>query len=131
MIRMSHKKAFNRRGFTLIEVLVAMVILSLSLLATIKVASSVTLSAIALQDKTIAQWVAMNKIVELRLAKVLPKVGRSNGEDEMAGLDWRWDMEVKETAYTGLREVTVGVKRASEDRDAAPTASVISLIGEL
>ena len=121
----------HKKGFTLIEVLVAMVILSLSLLAAIKVASGVTRSAIDLQDITIAQWVAMNKIVELRLAKALPKKGRSNGQDEMAGRDWRWDIIVNETPYAKLREVHVEVKPATDDADAPATTTVISLIGEL
>ena len=47
-------------GFTLIDVPVAMAVLSLSLLAAIKVASEVASSAIHMQDMTYAQWVAMN-----------------------------------------------------------------------
>ncbi len=121
----------HKKGFTLIEVLVAMVILSLSLLAAIKVASGVTRSAIDLQEITIAQWVAMNKVVELRLAKTLPKTGRTNGQDEMAGRDWRWDIVVNETPYPKLREVHVSVKPASEEADGPVTTTVISLIGEL
>ncbi len=121
----------HSKGFTLIEVLVAMVILSLSLLAAIKVASAVTRSAIDLQDITIAHWVAMNKVVELRLAKALPRTGRSNGQDEMAGREWRWDILVAETPYPKLREVRVEVKPATDDADAPPTTTVISLISKL
>ena len=124
-------KLKQKNGFTLLEVLVAMVILSISLLAAIKVATEVTNSAIYLQDKTIAQWVAMNKIAEMRLAKNLPKPGKSNGEEEMAGRTWRWDILVKNTAYLKLREVEVGVKPASDDSDEAHTVVVISLLGEL
>ncbi len=124
-------KRKHKNGFTLIEVLVAMVILSISLLAAIKVATEVTNSAIYLQDKTIAQWVAMNKVAEMRLARKLPKMGRSNGEEDMAGRTWRWDILVKNTAYSTLREVEVGVKPASEDSDEPPTVVVISLLGEL
>mgnify|MGYP001828868214 CR=1 FL=1 len=121
----------RKKGFTLLEVLVAMVILSISLLAAIKVASEVTNSAIYLQEKTIAQWVAMNKVAEMRLAKKLPKAGRTNGEDEMGGRSWRWDILVKNTAYSGLREIEVGVKPANEDIDEPHTVVVISLVGEL
>ena len=128
---MPGRKRIKQQGFTLLEVLVAMVILSISLLAAIKVASEVTNSAIYLQDKTIAQWVAMNKVAEMRLAKELPKAGRSNGEEDMAGRSWRWDILVKNTAYPTLREVEVGVKPASDDSDEAPTVVVISLLGEL
>ena len=124
-------KSKHKNGFTLIEVLVAMVIVSLALLAATKVVSGVTHSAIDLQDITIAQWVAMNKVVELRLAKSLPKTGRTNGRDEMAGRDWRWDIIVTETPYPKLREVRVEVKPEADGADAPPTRTVISLIGEL
>jgi len=125
------KQHGRRRGFTLLEVLVAMVILSVSLLAAIKVASEVTNSAIYLQEKTIAQWVAMNKVAEIRLSKKLPKTGSSNGEEEMAGRSWRWDILVKNTAYSRLREIEVGVKPASDDGDEPHTVVLISLVGEL
>ena len=125
------KQPIHSRGFTLLEVLVAMVILSISLMAAIKVVSSVTNSAIYLQDKTIAQWVAMNKLTEMRLAKQLPKEGKSNGEEEMAGRTWRWDILVTNTAYPTLRQVEVGVKPAVEESDSPPTVVVISLLGEL
>jgi len=125
------RKSKHKTGFTLIEVLIALVILSLSLMAAIKVASGVTRSAIDLQEITIAQWVAMNKLVELRLAKSLPRTGRTNGQDEMAGRDWRWDIIVNETPYPKLREVRVEVKPLADGADAPATTSVISLIGEL
>ena len=116
----------------MLEVLVAMVILSISLLAAIKVASEVTNSAIYLQDKTIAQWVAMNKVVEMRLAKKLPKEGKSNGEDEMAGRSWRWDITIEKTELSPrLRVAHVAIKPASDDSDAAPTVLVTSFLGEL
>ncbi len=121
----------RQSAFTLLEVLVALVVLSFSLLAAIKVATAVTNSAIYLQDKTIAQWVAMNKVAELRLQGKLPAKGSTDGEDEMAGRVWRWDLEVKETSYPTLREIEVAVKPAAEDKDEPPTVLVRSLLGDL
>ncbi len=121
----------RRQGFTLLEVLVAMVVLSVSLLAAIKVASEVATSAGYLQDKTIAQWVAMNKVAEMRLAKGLPGDGRAQGEEEMAGRSWRWKITFKKTPYAALREAEVAVQPANDDKDAAPTVIVRSLIGTI
>lgn len=118
-------------GFTLLEVLVAMVILSISLLAAIKVASEVTNSAIYLQDKTIAQWVAMNKVAEIRLAKGIPGDGRSEGEEEMAGRSWRWKITFKKTPYSALKEAEVAVNPVTDSKDDPPTVVVRSLIGSL
>ena len=127
----SARKGIDQNGFTLIEVLVAMVILSISLMAAIKVVSEVTRSASYLQDKTIAQWVAVNKLTEMRLAKEVPKAGHYDGEDEMAGRTWHWDIEVKTTFDPRLRLVNVGVKPASDSKDEAPTVVVISYLSEL
>lgn len=118
-------------GFTLIEVLVAFLVLALSVAVLMKASGAVSRSAIQLKEKTIAQWVAMNKMVELRLAKKVPEVGRSNGEDEMANKSWRWDIEVKKTEFPDLRQVQISVKRADEDKDAAPSATIISMVGKL
>lgn len=121
----------SQTGFTLLEVLIAMVILSVSLLAAIKVVSEVTSSAIYMQDKTIAQWVAMNKVAEIRLAKGIPGDGRSEGEEEMAGRSWRWKINLKKTPYPALREAEVEVRQASESKDAPATIVLRTLIGSL
>jgi len=116
-------------GFTLLEVLIAMVILSVSLLAAIKVVTEVTSSASYMQDKTIAQWVAMNKVAEMRLAKGLPGDGRSEGEEEMAGRIWKWRIVFKKTPYPAVREAEVEVRTATETKDDPPTIVLRTLVG--
>lgn len=126
---MWHRAAQN--GFTLLEVLIAMVILAVSLLAAIKVATEVTSSAIYLQDKTIAQWVGMNKMAELRLSKGVPVDGRNDGIDEMAGREWRWKINIKKTPYPALKELEVEVRPANESKDEPATIVLRSLIGNV
>jgi len=123
------RHATRHTGFTLIEVLVAMAVLSLSLLAAIKVASEVATSAIHLQDKTYAQWVAMNKVAEQRLQTVWPAPGRSNGELEMAGRSWHWQMEIKTTEDPNVRRLEVGVMPETEKDSKTPTAFVTAFVG--
>lgn len=118
------------RGFTLVEVLVALAVLSLGLIAVIKVVSEVSLSAIQLQDKTYAQWVALNKIAEMRLQTAWPATGKSNGTTEMAGRNWRWVMEVKNTDDSGVRRLEVSVNPASEPQDAPATETVVAFLGK-
>lgn len=121
----------SQLGFTLLEVLIAMVILSVSLLAAIKVVSEVTSSAIYMQDKTMAQWVAMNKVAEIRLAKGLPGDGRSEGEEEMAGRSWKWKITLKKTPYPAVREAEVEVRLASESKDEPATIMLRILVGSV
>lgn len=102
----------RKRGFTLIEALVALFIVSIALFA---MTSKVSLSAkIAgkTERSTYGRWIAMNAITELRLKPGLPKEGRSDGDEEMAGRDWRWDMEISNTPVEGLRRVDVSVSLA-------------------
>src|SRR5262245_49069037 len=72
------------RGFTLIEVMAALVIVSLGMLAVIQAVSETANNGAYLRDKSVAHWVAMNRITELRLAAQPPTVGESSGEVEMA-----------------------------------------------
>ena len=119
----------SQTGFTLLEVLVAMVILAVSLLAAIKVATEVTSSAIYLQDKTIAQWVGMNKMAELRLSKGVPVNGRVDGTEEMAGREWSWRIVFKKTPYPALKDIEVEVRPATDSKDEPPTIVLRALIG--
>ena len=116
-------------GFTLLEVLIAMVILSVSLLAAIKVVTEVTSSAIYMQDKTVAQWVAMNKIAEMRLAKGVPGDGRTDGTEEMGGRNWKWRIIFKKTDYPGVQEAAVEVRTESESKEDPPTIVLRTLVG--
>lgn len=118
------------KAFTLIEVLVAMAVISISLLAAIKVASEVTTSAIYMQDKTLAHWVAMNKVAEMRLQQTWPSIGRSNGDVEMADRSWHWKMEVKATEDKDVRRLEVGVMPESEKDAETPTVLLIAFLGK-
>jgi general secretion pathway protein I len=119
----------KQRGFTLMEVLVAMTILSLSLLAVIKVVSEVSTSAMQLQDKTYAQWVALNKVAEMRLQTTWPPVGKSDGDSDLAGRTWHWNMEVKSTDDKDVHKLEVSVNPESDKDNAVPTVSVTAFLG--
>ncbi len=65
----------RHRGFTLLEVLVALAVLAIAMAALIKTGGENTRSAAYLRDKTLAQWVAMNVIAEQRLKAGLAVYG--------------------------------------------------------
>ena len=96
------------RGFTLLEVLIALLILSLALVALIRAAG---LQAQALnhhRDSTLAQWVASNVAAELR-AQGAPPVGRQQGEMRMGPQRWRWQAETSDTDVERVRRMEITV----------------------
>lgn len=106
-----------------------MVILTFGMMAAIKVTSEISLSAIQLQDKTYAQWVALNKVAEMRLQTTWPQTGKSNGTTDMAGRSWRWVMEIKNTDDANVRRLEVSVNPASEPSNATPIIAVTAFVG--
>jgi general secretion pathway protein I len=106
----------NSKGFTLIEVMVALTIVALSLTAVTASLSQMIDAAYAMRERTYASWIAQNRIAELRLADETPNVGASNGEVNYASADWSWRAEIAETGVDDLYRIDVSVSRAgSED----------------
>ena len=103
----------RHRGFTLLEVLIALLILALVLVALIRAAG---LQAQALnhhRDSTLAQWVAANVAAELR-SEGAPPVGRQQGEMQMGPQRWRWLAETEDTDVERLRRIEIRVYAAGE-----------------
>ncbi len=115
------------RGFTLLEVMVALAVIAIGLGAVITEASRNLSNAALLQDKTLAHWIATNKVVEMQVANAWPNTGEDKGDVEMAGRDWYWTVKVEAVAYDRLRRLGVEV-RSDIDSD-RPLASVVAYIG--
>jgi len=115
------------KGFTLIEVMVAMAIAVLALVGVLAAISQMVDAGIAMRDRTYASWIAQNKITEMRLANVIPDVSESNGEVEFADLEWAWTATVSETGVENLFRVDVDVAYAGSPDN---IRSVTGFIGE-
>ena len=107
----------RQRGFTLIEVLIALMVISISLVAIAGEMISMLNAANTMQERTYASWIAQNKIAELRLANVVPEAGSSSGETNYANVDWSWRAVVEETGVENLFRVDVTVSLAGTDYD--------------
>ncbi len=103
------------QGFTLVEVMVALAIIGLSLLAVAAKMGQMIDTANVMRERTYASWIAQNKIAELRLANVLPEVSSSSGEVDYAGSEWGWRAVVSETGVENLFRVDVSVSYAGSD----------------
>lgn len=120
--------AETSRGFTLIEVLAALIIVSLGMLGVIQAVGQTASNSTYLRDKTIAHWVAMNKLTDVRLQRNAPKVDKSSDEVEMAGRTWRWTMEVTQTPVESIRRIDIKV-RTPEMNEKSSMASITGFYG--
>jgi general secretion pathway protein I len=107
--------ARHRRGFTLLEVLIALAILSIGVLAAMRALVVVTQSAADLRDRQLAEWVAQNHLAELRALAVFPAIGTREGVAVQAETNFRWLEEVKATPNPLFRRVDVRVFLDGDD----------------
>jgi general secretion pathway protein I len=118
--------ACRRRGFTLIEVLVALAVVALALLGLTRTAALEVRDFDALRERTLAGWVAANVLADARLATALPSTGRSDGHVEFASRQWRWTRDVRATPDPELRRIDIQVF-AGQARE--PSASLSGFAG--
>lgn len=110
-------------GFTLLEVIVAVGIVSLVLIAVFQQMALTTVTATALREAAIASWIGQNQIAEIRLGDEFPEVSEFNGDVEFANARWRWQAVVSETGVEDLRRMDVEVSLADDPDNVIRTVS--------
>ena len=117
----------HSRGFTLIEVLVAVSIIGIALPALLYT-TMVQLDGTAhMRDRTIANWVASNKITELQIENALigeAPLDQDEGTVEMAGYRWRWHLDSELTDLPHYYRTEVSVWREDGESEATLAALV-------
>ncbi|MBL8451666.1 MAG: type II secretion system minor pseudopilin GspI [Zoogloea sp.] len=106
------------RGFTLLETLVALAILAIALTAAFRAMGVTAQSAAELRERLIGDWVAENRLAELRATGAWPGAGTNEGTADQAGRTYRWREEVKTTANPLFRRVDVSVFAPESDTHA-------------
>lgn len=114
----------RHRGFTLIEVVIALFVIALGMGALLATIVSAADNAGHLRDKSLAEWIALNHISEVRLASTKPATGVTNGEVEFAGTKWRWQQTVSDPGMAGILRIDVSVAHADDATRAAPSRAV-------
>lgn len=105
-------------GFTLIEVLVALAVIAVALTAVMHNFGQSVDTAGALRERTIALWVAQNRLAMHYTVRDWPTPDVSEGTADMAGREWRWREQVAATPDADVRRVEIEV-RAAAGREAA------------
>ncbi len=113
----------RQRGFTLLEVLIALAVVALALTALLRAAS---LGATALDRErqlSLATWTAQNVLASTRLRGGLPAVGRSAGDERQGPFQFHWTLTVSSTDEPGMRRADVQVFSGVDNRDPVTTLS--------
>ena len=111
------KHPASARGFTLLEVLIALAIVAMSVGALLGTVTSSASNVIYLKDKTLAEWVALNRLTELRIDKNMPDPGKHKGNSVLGGMRWEWEEEVVELPVKGLWRIDVHAHATGESVD--------------
>ncbi len=98
-------------GFTLLEVLVALAVLSIAMGAIISAATQSIANTAYLRDQTFASWVALNQVNQRFLdSEPWPEEGSRDGSIELANRAWRWQVRFAKTDDPDLRRIEVTVR---------------------
>ncbi len=128
--RFPHRRVHS--GFTLIEVLIALLVFALIATAASEVGSQYINSYERIRDKTLAAWIAENRMNELRLSPDFPGTGENSSELDYGQYRWRVISEVIGTEEPTIRRVEVTVERfMGTGNEARPVHTLSGFIGEL
>jgi len=101
------------RGFTLIEVLVALVIVAVGMSVLMGALSSSARTVFYMQDKIFAEWLALNQIATLRIGLQqgqIPSTGTTNGDLDFANRSWHWRQDVVASQVPGINRIDFKVR---------------------
>ncbi len=97
------------RGFTLLEMLVALAVFSLAALALVRLQGVTLRTAADLDSKALGQIVARNLMVEVQTDPIPPAIGQEEGDVENGGRHWHWRRLVKSMDDKRLLQVDMTV----------------------
>jgi len=127
-VRPEPARRIRARGFTLLEVLIGLLVLSVALLALARTAAVQIDQFAALRERTIATWLAEDLLAETRLGNTFPPTGSSSGMRRFGARDWYWQVRVEGTDLPTIRRIDVRVSDALE-RDAS-LAQLSGFVGQ-
>jgi general secretion pathway protein I len=126
----SNPSSFPRRrrvrGFTLLEVMIALLVITLGMGAVINTTTESSWKSSILKQKTIAGWVAQNQMALYRAKQTWTNTKTRSGDVEMANVEWSWELKVTTTDDPSLRRLDIDVSLKGEDAIAASFTGFIA-----
>jgi general secretion pathway protein I len=111
----------RQQGFTLLEVIVALAILTLTMSGLVASIGDSASNQNAIEERTFAQWVALNQVAKMQLNESTIQLGNSSGVEEMAGRQWEWRQTVEKTGDPIVHRIVVTAGREGQSSDLART----------
>ncbi len=119
-----HSSKKTSEGFTLVEVLLALVVIAIALTALLKATSQNTSFTQRLKEKSMGHWVAMQGIASIQLGLTSLVLNQESTDSMMmAGQKWYWRARITPTSVKGLQQVSIKV---SQVRDAGFSSPLIA-----
>lgn len=123
-----------QQGFTLVEVLVALVVVAIGLSALMVAVSGTARTSGYLRDKTLAQWIALNRLAEVRLTvnKLAQSSSATNGdkgEVQFASRTWHYDTRYYDTQFQSMKRIVVRVWAGDAKSKGNPLAEAMGFYG--
>ncbi len=123
---MSRKRA---HGFTLVEVLVALMIVAMGLAALMVAVSGAARTSGYLRDKTLAQWIALNRLSEVRLNVNKPAQNTDTTEIKFANRTWHYDTRYFDTSIASMKRLVVRVYAGDAKTKGNPLVESTGFLG--
>jgi general secretion pathway protein I len=117
------------RGFTLVEVLVALMVVALGLTALMVAVNGTARTSGFLRDKSLAQWIALNRLSEVRLNVTKFGQNTDTGELEFGNRKWHYDTRYFDTSIASMKRVVVRVYLGEAKTKGNPLAQAVGFLG--
>ena len=117
------------QGFTLVEILVALAVLAIALTATARSLGAAIDTTTALRDRTLARWVAEDRLAQLELSREWPDLDVKEDDADMGGRAFHWRQETGVTPAARMRRVEVSVFLPGTDSMLAKMTGFIQQTG--
>lgn len=124
-------KLRTQMGFTLLEVMVALGIIAMTAAAILSTSGNNAQLSQDLYKKTLAQWIAENRIATMRGINQFPAVGKEVNTEEFGHHEWEITTEVEETGNPSLRLIVVTIREDDDFSSSEKDATLFQLTGFL
>ena len=114
----------SSRGFTMVEVLVALAVLAIALGAAMRAGELGVVGFDQTRQRMMADWVASDRMAELRARRSWPEPGVSEGNAEQNGQQFHWQQKVAPTPNFQFRRLAIKVV----DKDGGVLGEIVGML---